>query len=107
MYLTTKGRKTGKPHRVEIWFAFANGRIYASHEGEHPDWIKNLEEKDRVQIEIGSLKCDAIATIAREDDSLQLAKRSLYEKYYRPASKETIDDWFSLSTVVEMRYDEK
>jgi hypothetical protein len=29
-------------------------------------------------------------------------KKALYEKYYGPASKEIIDDWFSLSQVIQM-----
>ena len=102
MYLTTTGRKTGKPHTVEIWFAYAGGKVFASHEREHPDWMKNLEKNERVQIKIKSLKFEAIASIVKDGESLELGKKSLYEKYYHPAPKVVIDDWFSLSTVVEM-----
>ncbi len=102
MYLTTKGRKTGKPHTVEIWFAFAGGKIYASHEGEHPDWMKNLEKNGQVKVRIDSVNFDATSIIVKDGESYELGKKSLYEKYYRPASKEVIDDWFSLSTVVEL-----
>lgn len=107
MCLTTKGRKTGKPDSVDIWFAYAVGTIYASHEGEHPDWMKNLKKNELVEIEIDSLKFEAIARIVREGDSLKLGKKSLYEKYYQPASNDVIDDWFSMSTVVEMKCIEK
>ncbi len=27
-YLTTIGRRTGRPHRIEIWFAAQEGRMY-------------------------------------------------------------------------------
>ncbi len=27
-YLTTTGRKTGRPHTIEIWFGFANDTFY-------------------------------------------------------------------------------
>lgn len=27
-YLTTIGRSSGKPHRIQIWFAVDNGRVY-------------------------------------------------------------------------------
>ena len=30
IYLTTKGRKTGNPHTIELWFAIADERIYLS-----------------------------------------------------------------------------
>ena len=28
LYLTTKGRKTGKPHQIEIWFVAYDGYCY-------------------------------------------------------------------------------
>ncbi len=32
----------------------------------------------------------------------EVGERVLYEKYYGPASKETLDDWFELSSVIEI-----
>ncbi len=37
IYLITKGRKSGKDHEVELWFALSDGKIYLSHEGKHTD----------------------------------------------------------------------
>lgn len=102
IYLTTRGRKTGKLHMVELWFAFADGKIYLSHEGEQTDWMKNLRKTDSVSARIDRVKFDAKARIVGEGSSRELGKRALYEKYYKPASKEVIDDWFELSTVIEL-----
>jgi deazaflavin-dependent oxidoreductase (nitroreductase family) len=102
IYLTTFGRKTGKAHTVELWFASHNGRIFLSHEGKHTDWMKNLKSNKRVSVRIDSLKFDANARITGNGESREVGKRALYEKYYGPASKETIDDWFELSTVIEL-----
>lgn len=101
-YVTTVGRKTGKPHTVEVWFAFAGGRIFLSHEGRHTDWMRNIVQTNRVRVRIGRLNLEAEATILSEGDSKELGKTALYEKYYGPAPKMTIDDWFELSTVVEL-----
>ncbi len=101
IYLTTKGRKTEKMHTVELWFAFAAGKVYLSHEGEQTDWMKNIAKNDRVAVRIDSLNFKATARIA-EGGSRESGKRSLYEKYYGPATKEVIDDWFELSTVLEL-----
>ena len=49
IYLTTRGRRTGNPHTVELWFAIAEGRIYLSHEGPYTDWMKNILVDDGVQ----------------------------------------------------------
>ena len=101
-YLTTIGRRTGKAHTVELWFAFANGKIFLSHEGRYTDWMKNITHGSPVRVRIGKLSLEADGTILKEGESRELGKRSLYEKYYGPAPKATVDDWFELSTVIEL-----
>ena len=103
VYLTTQGRKTRKSHTVELWFALAGDKIYLSHEGERTDWMKNALMNKKVGVRIGSLNLDAVARIAEEGStSREEGKRSLYEKYYGPTTKDKLDDWFSLSTVIEL-----
>ena len=101
-YLTTIGRKSGSPHVVELWFSIASGRIFLSHEGEYTDWMRNIERDGHVGIRIGGLDVEADAKIAKYGESRELGKKSLYEKYYGPAPKVTIDDWFELSTIIEL-----
>ena len=101
-HLTTVGRKTGKPHRVELWFSLGAGKIFLSHEGDYTDWMRNITKNRRVRIQIGRLDLEADATILKEGVSKELGKTSLYEKYYGPAPKATIEDWFELSTIIEL-----
>ncbi len=52
--LTTKGRKTGLKHNVELWFAFKNYRLYMlAHESSH--WWKNLARNPRVEVEVSEI----------------------------------------------------
>lgn len=101
-YLTTVGRRTGRPHTVQLWFAFADGSIFLSHEGKYTDWMKNIVQGSRVSARIGRLTLKADATILKEGKRQELGKASLYGKYYGPAPKSTIDDWFELSTLIEL-----
>ncbi len=101
IYLTTKGRKSGKPHTVELWFAVASGKVYLSHEGERTDWMKNIVGHCPVSVRIDGVASNGDARIA-EGVEREAGKKALYEKYYGRASDEVIDDWFSLSTVVEV-----
>ena len=103
-YLTTVGRKTGKLHTVELWFAVAGGSIFLSHEGKYTDWMRNVVQARHVGVRIGrlNLECDAAILKEGEARARELGKKSLYEKYYGPAPKSTIDDWFELSTVIEL-----
>ncbi len=103
IHVITTGRKTGKSHTVELWFAYDSGKIYLSHEGDHTDWMKNISKNERVGVIIGSSNFDAVGRLIKEEGSSREAgKKSLYEKYYHPATKEVIDDWFELSTIVEL-----
>jgi deazaflavin-dependent oxidoreductase (nitroreductase family) len=101
IYLTTKGRKTGKPHTVQIWFALAEGKIYLSHEGAYTDWMKNLEKNEKVSARIASTRLDATAKIVK-GSARHRGMKALYEKYYQPATEEVLEDWFELSTVIEL-----
>ena len=102
VYLTTLGRKTGRPHTVELWFAFAGSKIFLSHEGKYTDWMKNIIHGRRVRARVGRLNLEADAIVLKEAKLQELGKKSLYEKYYGPAPKATIDDWFELSTIIEL-----
>jgi deazaflavin-dependent oxidoreductase (nitroreductase family) len=102
IYVTTTGRKTGKPHTVEVWFAVADGLVYLSHEGERTDWMKNIVENGQVEAKLGSLTFRGVAKATEAGASRERGKKALYEKYYGPAKQEVIDDWFSLSQVIEI-----
>jgi len=102
-YLTTKGRKSGKDHEVELWFALYDGKIYLSHEGKHTDWIKNLLKNGIVKLKIGSENLQGQARLAPLGSlEREAGMRALYGKYYGPATKETLNDWFELSSVIEI-----
>jgi len=54
MYLTTIGRRSGRPHRIEIWFAAHNGRLYLrAGDRDRADWVRNLRANPRVTVELG------------------------------------------------------
>ncbi|MDA4123724.1 MAG: nitroreductase/quinone reductase family protein [Thaumarchaeota archaeon] len=103
IYLTTTGRKTGQAHTVELWFAAAPGGVYLSHEGPATDWMKNLKKRSKVAARIGKLKFEAEAEMVGPGPEREEGAKALYEKYYKPATKEVIDDWFSLSQVIRLK----
>ena len=102
IYLTTRGRKTGNPHTVELWFAIAGKKIYLSHEGAYTDWMKNILEDNRVEFKIGKIQFKGNARIDESREAFELGKHALYLKYYGKADEDTINDWFSESTIIEI-----
>ena len=105
IYLTTIGRRTGRPHTVELWFAVAQGNLYLSHEGKYTDWMKNILNNNRLTFTIKSLNGEGAARIVGGGDAFETGKSALYRKYYGAARKDIIDDWFSESTVIEIMFD--
>ncbi len=55
LYLTTTGRVTGRPRRIEIWFTRHEGRYYliAEH-GRRSQWVQNLLADPAVRFRVGT-----------------------------------------------------
>jgi len=101
IHLTSRGRNTGKPHKVELWFAISGTRVYLSHEGRDTDWMKNIKNNSKVAFEIGGKHFAGNAHLLNDGpEDAWTGKVALYEKYYGKAAKEIIEDWFSLSRLL-------
>jgi deazaflavin-dependent oxidoreductase (nitroreductase family) len=93
-YLTTIGRKTGKPHTIEIWFARENDNLYLlSGGGDAADWVRNLRKTPSVRVRIGSrtVAANARAVTAPAEDAL--ARRLLDEKYMGWKTGKPLSSW--------------
>lgn len=57
LYLTTTGRSTGQPRRIEIWFTVHEGRYYliAEH-GDRAGWVRNIAADPRVAWTVGDAR---------------------------------------------------
>lgn len=68
IYLTTTGRKTGKPRRVELYAFEHEGQLVvtASKGGSdsHPAWFLNLRATPGVTVHLGQKKYPAVAKVA-------------------------------------------
>lgn len=52
-YLTTTGRRSGRPHRIEIWYAADGNTLYLlSGGGPSADWVQNLSVNAAVLVEL-------------------------------------------------------
>jgi deazaflavin-dependent oxidoreductase (nitroreductase family) len=99
-YLTTTGRRSGQPHRIEIWFALVDGVVYLlSGGGDRSDWVRNLEISPDVVLEIGGEKRATTARLITDRDEDGLARRVVVEKY-RPRYLGDLDDWGTTSLPV-------
>jgi deazaflavin-dependent oxidoreductase (nitroreductase family) len=84
-YVTTTGRKTGKPRQIEIWFVLAGGCVYilAEH-GRRAQWVMNILEQARVNVRIAETSFDATARVLDETtdaEAWRLAQGLARKKY--------------------------
>jgi deazaflavin-dependent oxidoreductase (nitroreductase family) len=83
-YLTTRGRVTGRPHRIEIWFAIDRETLYMlSGGGERSDWVKNIRRASTVSVEIGDRRFAGHARIVTDRDEDERARALVHDKYAR------------------------
>ena len=106
-YLTTTGRRTGKEHTIEIWFALHESRIYMlSGGGPGADWVRNLRKTPRVRMRIGTQAATATARVIRagtkEDE---LARQLLDGKYQGWRDGKRLSSWArnSLPVALELQ----
>jgi deazaflavin-dependent oxidoreductase (nitroreductase family) len=85
LYLTTAGRHSGNPHRIEIWFALSGATAYLlSGGGERSDWVRNLRGDPSVGVRIGDRELTATARVVEPGtDEDALARRLVFDKYAR------------------------
>lgn len=91
-YLTTTGRITGRPHRIEIWFALQEGTVYLLSGGGRSDWVRNLMVSPDVVLELGDRKRTTKARVVEDAAEDALARRLLLEKY-RPRYAGNLSGW--------------
>jgi deazaflavin-dependent oxidoreductase (nitroreductase family) len=88
-YLTTTGRISGTPHRIEIWFALHEATVYLmAGDRDRSDWVRNIMASPEVMMEIGDRLRSTTARIVRpEEPEDALARALLVAKYgERPGS---------------------
>ena len=91
-YLTTTGRRTGGPHRIEIWFAAEDGRVYLLAGGrERADWVRNLQANAHVTVELGDETHVGVARVLQPGTEEDRRARELLVGKYREG--DNLDEW--------------
>ena len=104
--LTTTGRHSGRPHRIEIWFALGDGVAYLlSGGGDRSDWVRNLTISPEVVLEIGGSARTTRARIVTDPEEDALARQLVVDKY-RPRYRGDLTDWGRTSLPVAVDWPE-
>jgi deazaflavin-dependent oxidoreductase (nitroreductase family) len=74
LYLTTRGRKSGKPREIEIWFTHVDGNFYVVAEYATSNWVVNLRANPAVQVRVAGESFSARARILTQETDPELHK---------------------------------
>ena len=81
-YVTTVGRRTGKPHTIEIWFAARDATLYIlAGNGDRADFVQNLVADPSAVVKIGEHAYRGAGRIVTEPDEMATARELIPIKY--------------------------
>ena len=79
--LTHRGRKSGKPYRVKIWFVVIDGEAWIGSLDTERSWVKNLRASATAELDFGSgperVRCEWVASA----DDIARFREAIKTKY--------------------------
>jgi deazaflavin-dependent oxidoreductase (nitroreductase family) len=104
--ITTLGRKSGQPHRREIWYHNLDGQIYITGSPGKRDWYANLVANPALTLHLkeglhADLLAQAIPIVEPE------AKRAILDRIMhnigRPSNE--LETWVAQSPLIEVAFE--
>jgi len=92
-YLTTVGRRSGQPHRIEIWYAADGDILYMlAGGGMSSDWVQNVLADPAVLVEIDGDVRSGRGRILDSGSERERARSLVFAKY-TPRYDGDLTDW--------------
>jgi deazaflavin-dependent oxidoreductase (nitroreductase family) len=93
-YLTTTGRRTGRPHTIEIWFGANRDTLYLMSGGrDRSDWVRNLRVNPDVRVRVGTTEWSARARSVDDPGEEAMVRRLLAGKYQGWREGKPLSGW--------------
>ncbi len=106
--ITTTGRQSGKPRRLEIWRYRYDGRTFLSGSPGRRDWYANLVEKPEFTFHLkGSVQAD-LAAVARpitDEGERREVIAGILEDLGRGSA--SLEEWVESSPLAEVEFPEQ
>jgi deazaflavin-dependent oxidoreductase (nitroreductase family) len=100
-YVTTRGRKTGNPHEIEIWFGIHSDCLYLlSGAKDKSDWVRNLLRDPHVMVQIGEHTFTGLARLIADAEEDWTARHLLATKYQGWHVGRALSEWGRTALVV-------
>ena len=102
--ITTTGRKSGRPRRIEIWFHRLNGRYYITGLPGQRSWYANLKANPQFTFHLkGRVQADLAAQARDITDPSE--RRVILSGILKDLERgDDLDSWVSNSPLVEVTF---
>jgi hypothetical protein len=114
--ITTTGRRSGRPHRVETWFYRYDDRIYLSGLPGRRDWLANLRDNPRLIFHLkhgARADLPASAQVVTDDELRRKAFTHFVADLNQPhnpariAQPTDVESWLAGSPLVQVVFDDE
>ena len=92
-YVTTTGRVSGRPHRIEIWFGMRGKTLYLLSGDGKSDWVRNMRVQPTVSVEIGEYTFTAQSRLVSDEQEDGFVRRLLAGKYQGWRDGYPLSEW--------------
>jgi deazaflavin-dependent oxidoreductase (nitroreductase family) len=107
--ITTMGRRSGAPRRIEIWYFVVGGAVYLTGTPGQRDWYANLAADPRLTFHVKEgARADLPATARLIDDPGERRRvmgAVMAQNSWFTAQPYSLDDWVAGSPLVEVLFE--
>ena len=98
--LTTYGRKTGLPRRIEIWWFHVDGRFVITGTPGRRDWLANVMANPAVLVHVDGTDIEATARVVEEADLRRTVFTQPSTRWY--ATQAELDRLVATAPMIEL-----
>ena len=103
--ITTIGRRSGQPRRIEIWMLDVDGRFFITGTPGPRDWLANLQADSRLVVHLkhqASVDLDARAAAVTDEATRRHVLEHVSAQWYRDQT--SVDDLAADAPMVEVTF---
>ena len=102
--ITTTGRKSGQPRRIEIWFRYLDGRVYITGRPGRRSWYANLVASPAFTFHVKQSAQADLAARARPIVD-QAERRELFGRLLQGERAAEVPAWVAGAPLVEVEFE--
>ena len=98
--LTARGRKSGEPRTVTIWFALGDGKVFLTGDAKGPNWLRNARANPDVTVQIGGTRLRGRARVVEDAAEADAVRQRFVRRYLMARLARMVGTGYTDSTAV-------